>query len=137
MTKRQRAIAEEETPIYQKLWASTAEACIALGIGRTRLMELKGAGDLIGGTHWVHPSGKPHTPIGWDLEAVREWQVEKAKKLAEAPSKEETPIFSESIERAETRIKELKQLIKAWKKDDQHNSGDCAGCSDCTGESCR
>ncbi len=47
-------------------------------------MELKGAGDLIGGKHWVHPSGKPNTPIGWDLEAVREWQVEKAKELAES-----------------------------------------------------
>ena len=67
-----------------KFWASTAEACTALRIGRTRLMELKGAGDLIGGKHWVHPSGKPNTPIGWDLEAVREWQVEKAKELAEA-----------------------------------------------------
>ena len=38
-------------------------------------------------------------------------------KRQRAIAEEETPIFAESIDRAETRIKELKLLIKAWKDD--------------------
>ncbi len=67
------------------LWASTEEVCSAIGIGRTRLMDLKASGDLKAGKHWVYKSGRKSSPLGWDLEAVREWQREKAQQISEAP----------------------------------------------------
>tara|TARA_Y100001973_G_C5163870_1_gene314990 strand:+ start:641 stop:907 length:267 start_codon:yes stop_codon:yes gene_type:complete len=71
----------------KSLWASTEEVCAAIGIGRTRLMDLKASGDLKAGKHWVYKSGRKSSPLGWDLEAVREWQRTKAQQISEAPIK--------------------------------------------------
>ena len=69
------------------IWASTEEVCSAVGIGRTRLMDLKASNELLAGQHWVYLSGRRNSPLGWDLDAVRTWQVEKTKELAKAPFK--------------------------------------------------
>jgi len=65
-------------------WASTDEVCAAVGIGKTRLMDLKASGELIAGKHWVYKSGRKNSPIGWDLEAIRLWQREKAQAISNA-----------------------------------------------------
>lgn len=68
----------------KSLWASTEEVCSATGIGRTRLMDLKAAGDLTAGQHWVYLTGRKRSPLGWDLEAVCQWQRQKSVGLAKA-----------------------------------------------------
>ena len=65
-------------------WASTDEVCAAIGIGKTRLKDLKASGELIAGKHWVYKSGRKSSPIGWDLEAIRLWQREKAQAISNA-----------------------------------------------------
>ena len=65
-------------------WASTDEVCAAIGIGKTRLKDLKASGELIAGKHWVYKSGRKSSPIGWDLEAIRLWQIEQAQEISNA-----------------------------------------------------
>ncbi len=65
-------------------WASTDEVCAAIGIGKTRLKDLKASGELIAGKHWVYKSGRKSSPIGWDLEAIRLWQRVKAQEISNA-----------------------------------------------------
>ena len=67
------------------LWASTEEVCSAIGIGRTRLMDLKASGDLVAGKHWVYRSGRRNSPIGWDIDAIRDWQRIKSQEINNAP----------------------------------------------------
>ena len=81
----------------KSLYASTEEVCAALGIGRTRLMDLKASNELVAGKHWVYKTGRKSSPLGWDLEAVREWQRTKAQQISEAPIK-----ASEEIESYQT-----------------------------------
>ena len=71
----------------KKLWSSTEEICAALGINRTRLMEIKAGNELVPGREWVYCSGKKSGVLGWDLEAMRQWQREKTLQLAQAPHK--------------------------------------------------
>jgi|TARA_X000001036_G_C20591816_1_gene771124 hypothetical protein len=69
----------------RSLWASTEEVCNAIGIGRTRLMDLKASGDLVAGKHWVYRSGRRNSPIGWDIDAIRDWQRIKSQEINNAP----------------------------------------------------
>ena len=78
----------------KSLWASTEEVCRAIGIGRTRLMDLKASGELVAGEHWVYRSGRRRSPIGWDLDAVRKWQRLKSQELNEIPVKAAEKISS-------------------------------------------
>ena len=71
----------------KSLWASTEEVCSAIGIGRTRLMDLKASNELVAGKHWVYKTGRKSSPLGWDLEAVRNWQRYKAQEISDAPVK--------------------------------------------------
>ena len=71
----------------KSLWASTEEACSAVGISRTRLYELRVEGELLGGKHWVYLSGRRNSPLGWDIQEIRTWQKEKAQQISEAPLK--------------------------------------------------
>ena len=71
----------------KSLWASTEEACSAVGISRTRLYELKVSGELLPGQHWVYLSGRRNSPLGWDIQEIRTWQKEKAQQISEAPLK--------------------------------------------------
>ena len=64
--------------------ASTDEASISTGISRSRLMAMKASGELTAGKHWVYFSGKKNSPIGWDLEAIRLWQIEQAQEISNA-----------------------------------------------------
>ena len=69
------------------IWASTEEVCTAVGIGRTRLMDLKASNELLAGQHWVYLSGRRNSPLGWDIQEIRTWQKEKAQQISEAPLK--------------------------------------------------
>ena len=66
------------------LWASTDEASTATGLSRSRLMAMKASGELTAGKHWIYFSGKKNSPIGWDLDAIQLWQIEKAQEISNA-----------------------------------------------------
>tara|TARA_R100000152_G_C6650549_1_gene92293 strand:+ start:284 stop:673 length:390 start_codon:yes stop_codon:yes gene_type:complete len=63
----------------QPFWTRTQEVCIATGISKSRLMEMKASGELIAGKHWVYLTGKRSAPIGWDLDEIRDWQIQQTK----------------------------------------------------------
>tara|TARA_Y100001973_G_scaffold95404_1_gene148777 strand:+ start:1148 stop:1414 length:267 start_codon:yes stop_codon:yes gene_type:complete len=83
-----------------KLWLSTEETISTVGIGRTRLKELKLNGELKAGIHWVYLSGCKNSKLGWDVEALRKWQRSKTQELTEAPTKAANEIsdFSPMVE---------------------------------------
>ena len=62
-----------------KLWASASEAAEVLGVSATRLRQLKASGDLLPGEHWVYLTGTQGGPVGWSVEQIRQWQIEKTK----------------------------------------------------------
>ena len=63
----------------QPFWTRTKEVCIATGISRSCLLAMKASGELIAGKHWVYLSGKMNSPIGWDLDEIRDWQIQQTK----------------------------------------------------------
>ena len=60
-----------------KKWFSTEDACDLLGLGRTNLMMLK-ENDLIAGIHYVFVTGRKRGTLGWDVQAIQEWQIKKS-----------------------------------------------------------
>lgn len=71
------------TMAVQKIWADIEEASKALGISPSRLRELQRAGELRPGVHWVYRTGRARGPVGWDVDAIRGWQVETTQQIAE------------------------------------------------------
>ena len=55
-------------------WASAQQAAKALGLSATRLRQLQAEGKLIAGEHWVYLTGTEGGPVGWDIQAIAEWQ---------------------------------------------------------------
>ena len=70
-----------------KKWVSTEDAVELLCIGRSRLMDLKSSGELKVGTHWVYLTGKRSGPIGWCIEKINQWQIEKSRCIVSDPEK--------------------------------------------------
>jgi len=68
----------------KKLWSSTEEAAELSGISRTRLFELKNSGDLKAGFAWVYLTGRRTGPIGWNVAAIQQWQVDQTNKVFNA-----------------------------------------------------
>ena len=66
------------------LWASVQEAAEALGLSATRLRQLQAKGRLQPGVHWVYLTGTKGGPVGWSIDAIREWQKEQTKACVEA-----------------------------------------------------
>jgi len=63
-----------------KKWFSTEDACDLLGLGRTNLMMLK-ENDLIAGIHYVFVTGRKRGTLGWDVQAIQEWQIKKSQEI--------------------------------------------------------
>jgi hypothetical protein len=53
-------------------WATTAEACHSLRIGRTALLAMRDRGELVIGRHWYRPAANR---LLWNPEAIRETQI--------------------------------------------------------------
>ena len=58
-------------------WFTTEQAVELLGLGRTNLMFLK-ENDLEVGKHYVYVTGRRRGTIGWDVEAIQKWQIERS-----------------------------------------------------------
>ena len=70
-----------------KKFVSTEEAVELLGIGRSRLMELKASDELKVGTHWIYLTGRRSGPIGWSIESINQWRIEQSRRIVAAPEK--------------------------------------------------
>ena len=61
------------------LWASVKEAAEALRLSATQLRQLQAKGRLQPGVHWVYLTGTKGGPVGWSIDAIRQWQMEETK----------------------------------------------------------
>ena len=66
----------------ERLWVSAQEAADALGLSATRLRQLQAARQLEPGIHWVYLTGTKGGPVGWSIDAIRQWQVEATQAIA-------------------------------------------------------
>ena len=69
-----------------KKWYTTEEAIDLLGVGRTNLMMLKD-NDLTVGIHWVYTTGRKRGVLGWDVQEIQKWQIERSSLIANQPNK--------------------------------------------------
>jgi len=63
-------------------WANAQQAAKALGLSATRLRQLQAAKKLVAGQHWVYLTGTAGGPVGWDVDAIAEWQREQTAAIA-------------------------------------------------------
>jgi hypothetical protein len=56
-------------------WLTLQAAITATGISRTSLFDLRKAGELQPGKHWLFSHGRQRSPILWNVQAIRDWQM--------------------------------------------------------------
>jgi hypothetical protein len=71
MTTRKKLSPSEQESEWQPLQA----ALKITGISRTSLFDLRRAGVLQPGRHWLFSLGRPRSPILWNVQAIRDWQM--------------------------------------------------------------
>ena len=59
---------------YPSPWVQEKEAAKFLGLSVCTLQRFRRSGKLEPGTHWIYITGKPQSPVQYDLEAVRDVQ---------------------------------------------------------------
>jgi len=65
-------------------WLETGAAVGFLGMSRSKLHELKRAGELRPGEHWIKAGGA-HGRLLWSIPAIRCWQVDQTISAALLP----------------------------------------------------
>ena len=68
----------------QPIWATTEEAAAALQMGKSTLWALHRGEELTAGQHWIYLTGKPKSPVGWSIPALKQWQIDKTKQITKA-----------------------------------------------------
>jgi len=63
-------------------WVGLDEACEQTGISATTLRKLAKTGDLPAGQAWVYLTGQMNAPIGWNVPAIKQWQIDRTKQIA-------------------------------------------------------
>ena len=58
------------------VWTPVAEAAEQLHLGESTLRAMKRT-ELKAGVHWAWLTGRPNGPVGYNVDAIREWQREK------------------------------------------------------------
>jgi len=81
----------------QPIWATTEEAAAALQMGKSTLWALHRGGELTAGQDWIYLTGKPKSPVGWSIPALKQWQIEKTKRITKA-RKQATAIKAAEVE---------------------------------------
>ena len=56
-----------------------------LGISQATLWTLKKSGQLQAGKHWLFATGKRGSTVLFNVESIRDWQIEQTKIIEEAP----------------------------------------------------
>ena len=62
-------------------WVGIEDASKAVSISPTTLRQLQRSGDLTAGNCWVWLTGTSGGPIGWNIDGIKAWQVQRTKDL--------------------------------------------------------
>ena len=67
------------------IWYGKIQASEMLGISEATLWSLKNTGELQAGKHWLFATGKKASNVLFNVELIRDWQIEQTKITEEAP----------------------------------------------------
>ena len=73
--------------MIKEIWLGAAEASKRLGISQATLWNLKSKKVLKAGMHWLYVTGLPKSNVKWNIETIRQWQIDETLKQEEAPIK--------------------------------------------------
>ena len=59
-------------------WSNIDETVEQVLLSKTSLYCLKNKG-FTPGVHWVYLSGGKHGTVGWNIEAIKQWQIDQTK----------------------------------------------------------
>ncbi len=68
-----------------QIWLGVAEASKCLGISQALLWNLKAKKVLKAGVHWIYVTGLKKSNVKWNVDAIRQWQIDETLKQEEAP----------------------------------------------------
>ncbi len=68
-------------------YLKSAEASKFLGISSSSLWELKRKKVLEAGKHWIYVTGKPRSNVLFNIDKIRQWQIEITKYI-ESPERD-------------------------------------------------
>ena len=68
-----------------QIWLGAAEASKNLGISQATLWNLKAKKVLKAGVHWLYVTGLKKSNVKWNVDAIRQWQIDKTKASENAP----------------------------------------------------
>ena len=60
-------------------YLKSSEASKFLGISSSSLWELKSTKVLEAGKHWIYVTGKPRSNVLFNIDKIRQWQIEMTK----------------------------------------------------------
>jgi len=67
-------------------YLKSSEASKFLGISSSSLWELKSTKVLEAGKHWIYVTGKPRSNVLFNVDAIRQWQIDMTKYI-ESPER--------------------------------------------------
>ncbi len=68
-------------------WRKIQDAVNSSGISASQLRKLKAEESFTPGIEYCYLTGKKGGPVGWDLEAIENWQIKQSQLIADAPTK--------------------------------------------------
>ena len=66
-------------------WLGVAQASQVLGISEATLWNLKNTNSFMAGLHWLYVTGKRKSNVKWNVDAIRQWQIEQTIETENAP----------------------------------------------------
>ena len=69
------------------IWYGKTQASKMLGMSEATLWNLKNTCELDAGKHWLYSTGKKASTVLFNVEEIRNWQIEQTKKTEDAPFK--------------------------------------------------
>lgn len=66
-------------------WLNTKDASEELGLSVSSLRELQARGLLQPGEHWIYLTGRRHSPVSWNVDRIRAWQINETRAIVNGP----------------------------------------------------
>ena len=76
-----------ETARKEGRWRKIQVAASSSGISASQLRKLKAQESFTPGIEYCYLTGKKGGPVGWDPEAIENWQIKQSQLIADAPKK--------------------------------------------------
>ena len=67
------------------IWYGKTQASKMLGMSEATLWSLKNTCELDAGKHWLYSTGKKASTVLFNVDEIRNWQIEQTKITEEAP----------------------------------------------------